>query len=83
MKKIEVVVGFGGDIYTSIVQCYAPVVEINDVSFQQKSCGNNNCFVMGEYGWNLNLTLKRYSIIYNKWSGYLVFDNYSLFYMDM
>ena len=34
-KKIEVVVGFGGEIYTSIVQCYAPLVEINDVSFQQ------------------------------------------------
>ena len=33
-KKIEVFVGFGGEIYTSIVQCYAPLVEINDVSFQ-------------------------------------------------
>ena len=33
-KKIEVVVGFGGEIYTSIAQCYAPLVEINDVSFQ-------------------------------------------------
>ena len=34
-KKIEVVVGFGGEIYISIVQCYAPLVEINDVSFQK------------------------------------------------
>ena len=36
MKKIEVIVGFSGEIYTSIVQCYAPFVEKDDVSFKQK-----------------------------------------------
>ena len=35
MKKIEVIVGFSGEIYTSIVQCYAPLVEKDDVSFKK------------------------------------------------
>ena len=32
--KVEIVVCYGGENYTSIVQCYAPLVELNDASFQ-------------------------------------------------
>ena len=35
LKKIKVFVWFGGDIYTSIVQCYATLVELYNASFQK------------------------------------------------